>query len=73
MRPSNPETLKTLLEEGIEDAIDRQVQNDADRVFAGRMAMRLTWSLHRIQELEARAAEDSWRANTDRMGGQFTD
>jgi len=71
-RPQNPETLKNILQEGIDDAIDRQVNNDADRVFAGRMATRLTWALHRIQELETRAVEDSWRGDVDRMSGAFT-
>jgi hypothetical protein len=53
MQMPNNETLKTLLDEGIEDAIDRQMKNDADRVFAGRMAARLNWALIRIRELEA--------------------
>jgi hypothetical protein len=53
MRPQNPETLKTLLSEGVDDALLRQLKGDADEVFAGRMAMRLTWALERIQELEA--------------------
>jgi len=73
MQPQNPELLKTLLDEGIEDAVNRQMKNDADSVFAGRMAIRLNWALIRIRELEAQAIEDSWRANPDRMGGQFTD
>lgn len=59
MQRPNPETLKTVLQEGIDDAINRQVLRDADHVFAGRMCTRLTWALHRIQELEVRAAEDS--------------
>jgi hypothetical protein len=53
MKPTNTETLKTLLSEGVEDAHLRQLKGDADEVFAGRMAMRLTWALERIQELEA--------------------
>jgi len=73
MQPQNPELLKTLLDEGIEDAVNRQMKNDADSVFAGRMAIRLNWALIRIRELEAQAIQDSWRANPDRMGGQFTD
>lgn len=53
MKPTNTETLKTLLSEGVEDAHLRQLKGDADKVFAGRMAMRLRWALERIQELEA--------------------
>lgn len=73
MHRPDSETLKVVLQEGIDDAINRQVLDDADRVFAGRMATKLNWALHRIQELEVRAAEDSWQLNPDRMGGQFTD
>lgn len=72
MQVPNNEQLKTLLEEGVGDAIDRQMNNDADRVFAGRMATRLNWALIRIRELEARAVEDSWRGEVDRMSGAFS-
>lgn len=79
MRPTNDKLMK-ILGEGLQDAVERQLKNDADRVFAGRMSVRLTWAMERIRELETeqyraqyRASEESWRSNPDRMGGQFTD
>jgi hypothetical protein len=73
MRPQNPETLKTLLQEGIDDAHHRQLKGDADEVFAGRMSMRLIWALERIRQLEAEAVNRSWEGDVDRQGGSFSD
>ena len=68
MRPENSKLIK-LLQEGVDDAIDRQIENDADRVFAGRMAAKLTWAKQRILELEAASSRSSWEGEVDRMGG----
>lgn len=42
----------------------RQVQKEVDQARTELVAA--------IEALEARAVEDSWAANPDRMGGQFT-
>lgn len=53
----NPTLLKTILQEGLDEAVERQIEllstkQEDERKFAGRMAYRLTVALKRISELE---------------------
>lgn len=72
MQCQNPEILKTLLREGIDDAHMRQIKGDADGVFSGRMAIRLKWALERIEQLESESVNLSWKGDVDRQGGSFS-
>jgi hypothetical protein len=76
MRPKNT-SLIAVLSEGHNEAqkisVSHQVGDSKSiNMFAGRMVVRLYWAMERIKELEAAAIENSWRADPDRSGGQFT-